>query len=103
MKIKFKKKKEDARNEIFEFNENDYVSFNPSIGGSVYNSFGQMLGLNNQVGKPETALYLESKWYILNGDFRQDIMKCNTIESVKELFIELYNNYGSNWSTFNLN
>ena len=82
------------------------VSYNPDTEASarlsrfgIINSFPVELFSDKKVSTQETALIIDGKYYILNGDFSKDY---ESIKSKKEAF-QFYKSkegeFGSAWST----
>lgn len=95
-KLEFRKLFQEAPNEVLNIGAKAFVSYNPG---------NHLFGLKAFAAdnfSDETALVLDRKFYILNGDFRQeyiDAFKAGGIEACCKLFTERQEKFGSTWTT----
>jgi len=83
-------------NELLCLTEDSWVSFNamikPPLGLSICASDDH---------QPETALRVDGKWYVLNGDFRAEVetAAADSINAIVAVFAKHMPKHESTWST----
>jgi hypothetical protein len=94
--LKFRKLKPDRPNEVLKLSKTAYLSYNP----------GRFLfGLAMFAGddfSDETALVIDKKYYILNGDFREEYInafKAGGVEACCNLYAERAEKFSSTWTS----
>jgi len=71
-----------------------YISYKAKPGEIIY-------GFRSDTGGPETALYKDNVFRILNGDFRSEYEKLapQGFDACLRFYNEMKKEYGSSWST----
>jgi hypothetical protein len=95
--IKFKRLRPDSPNEVLRLSETAHLSYNPLRQGMF--KLGLFAGDNFS---DETALVLDNKFYVLNGDFREEYInafKTEGIEGCCKLYAERAEKFGSTWTS----
>lgn len=92
-------------NQILRFNDDTYISYNPNAGDSLVGALcAEILttikGEYHSKKSEETAIRANSKWYILNGDFRKEYegLAHLGIQACIDFFYS-QPEHKSNWST----
>jgi len=84
-----------ARNEVAEIDDNTFFSYNekPGMGTTMFAA---------DKGGDETAMVLDGKYYILNGDFREAYRKAfnaGGVQACCKIYSNMEPEHGSSWSS----
>lgn len=74
-----------------------HISYNEDPSASLI-GFGGFFDLFGDNTKEETALCFNDNYLILNGDFRREYERCQSLGEAMAVYNKLKSKYGSEWS-----